>query len=108
MPFSKKELLKISKQHAFAQYDDFYVADCEHIRTLLKNCRITVPNQNRFFVSVNCANLRILAARARAKNLLMPELEEKNLVLGDKRQAFFGYLDFGHTNADINQLCPGE
>lgn len=106
MSLSKKELLKISKQHALAQHKDFYAADCEHIKFLLKNCRISIPKENRFFVSVNCANLRILAARLRAKHLLTPELKQKNLILGDKREAFFGYLDFGHTNAIWEDIIP--
>ena len=54
MALTRKELLKISNEHAQADYDDFYAADCEHIKFLLKNCRINVPKDNRFFVKVNC------------------------------------------------------
>ena len=106
MSLTRTELLKTTNKHAKAEEHSFYAADCEHIKYLLKNCKITVPSKNRFFVTVNCANFRILAARKRAKHLLIPELKEKNLILGDKCEAFFGYLDFGHTNAIWEDIIP--
>lgn len=72
--------------------------DCDRIVELLRNCHITVPKENRFFIRVDCEQIsrNVLSKRAEDfdADLLTPEL-----LAGQEALAYTGSMDFGHTCA---------
>ena len=58
MPLARKELLDYAERHSSKEDAcDVLEADCKIIIYLLDNCKITVPENNRFFVNVNCKGI---------------------------------------------------
>lgn len=77
--------------------------DCDRIAELLKNCGIKVPEENRFFVQVDCEEIgrKVLSQRAEA---LGPELLPPDLAAGQEAMAYTGDKDFGHTCAGWDSI----
>ena len=58
MSLSREELIKnmISNYDA-SEMSDVLEIDCRNVVFLLENCEITIPEDNRFFVCVNCGGI---------------------------------------------------
>ena len=75
---------------------DVLETGCTLIAYLLDNCQITVPEENRFFVSVNCAGVlgRLWWGRSRLVRSAFATEEHQR---GDETLAYTGCLDISHT-----------
>ena len=111
MPKSSEELLEYWKSIPVS--DSVFKADCEGIIYILDNCKITVPEENNFFVCVNADGeqgaifLKVIAEREK------PYFEKAEKIYGAplKAKAFGGNPDFNHTSPvweDVFELgIPG-
>ena len=82
---------------------DAFEADCKIVEHLLDFCEITVPEENRFFVRVNCGGIQHSVIRLRKANYA--DITEKNgLSDGRAALAFSGDWDFGHTSAEWDSI----
>ena len=75
---------------------DTFEHDCDIIEYLLDHCTVTVPAENRFFVSVDCAEIAFHVRDARGKRF-EHLLQEHGLCDGEEALAHTGLYDFGHT-----------
>ena len=79
--------------------------DCDIIEYLFDNCEITIPEENRFFVNVNCDGIQreVFALRAaKYKKVIV----NGNLYEGYSALAYTGEYDFGHTSAAWENIIP--
>ena len=72
--------------------------DCERIVEQLKNCGIEVPEENRFFVRVDCETATREALNKRVERV-SGDLLTRELAEGQEALAYTGDRDFGHTCA---------
>ncbi len=73
--------------------------DCNITEFLLDNCEITVPEGNRFFVSVNCAGIHASVFWNRAQKF-SKAISEYGFHDGNAALAYTGDFDFGHTSTE--------
>ena len=78
---------------------DVLKADCDSIEFLLDNCEITIPEKNRFFVTVNCDGIQNYIYSRRI-NLFKHEIVESGLSIGNETLAYTGDYDFSHTTTE--------
>jgi len=95
MSLNREQLLEYAT--ARAETDDVFGTDCEIIIYLLDHCQITVPEQNRFFVRVNCDGVQREIYRIR-KIPYQQLFKEHGLLEGIRCKAYTGANDFGHTS----------
>lgn len=88
----------MKERYTLSQVRTVFQEDCDRIAELLKNCGITVPEENRFFVRVDCGEIgrRVPGERAEA---LCADLLPPDLLAGQEALAYTGDKDFGHTCA---------
>ena len=104
MPLARKELLDYAERHSSKEDAcDVLEADCKIIIYLLDNCKITVPENNRFFVNVNCKGILNQIAWKRAV-IYDEELKKNKLSDGCNALAFTGTFDIGHTTAEWERV----
>ncbi len=96
MPKSREELLKYAEARIEVKSDSVLEQDCDILEYMLDNCEITVPENNRFFVEINCENIinHICYKRILKCDKL---LVENDLADGNEALAYTGYADFSHT-----------
>jgi len=100
MSLSKEELLNWVENHVvLGEGLDILRNDCEMIVFMLDHCEIKIPEQNRFFVKVNCAGISNLVIKKR-KRILSGLLEKSGLGEGVKALAYTGDCDYSHTTAE--------
>ena len=75
---------------------DVLETGCTLIAYLLDNCQITVPEENRFFVSVNCAGVLGGLWWGRS-SLVRDAFATEEHKRGDETLAYTGCLDISHT-----------
>ena len=99
MYLSKEEMLSWVESHVvFGERLEVLKNDCEIIEFMLDRCEMYVPDQNRFFVKVDCADIPNVVIRKRRKSLgdlVPPSLREGMDVL-----AYTGSYDYSHTTAE--------
>ena len=99
MPLARQELydnvLNMVKQED--ENTDIFERDSKIIEYLLENCEITLPEENRFFIRVNCRDIIGNAIGQRA-NKIHAEVIRQGLEAGIAALAYTGYYDFGHTS----------
>ena len=78
---------------------DAFENDCDLIVFLLENCEITLPQQSRFFVRVNCGDLACHFYRCRARQF-KHLLHDEGLDDGIDALAYTGSYDFSHTSVE--------
>lgn len=99
MSLTRKELLDYAERHSNkGDASDVLKADCDIIIYLFENCEITVPENNRFFVNVNCEGILKHIAWKRVCDY-NKEIKDTNLFDGCDALAYTGTLDIGHTSA---------
>lgn len=100
MPLSRDELLEYSMHDFEAEKgSDVLETDCRNIVYLLENCKITIPEINRFFVEINCAHVQNYVSWQRTE-LYKDEILKSGLSAGAETLAYTGDYDFGHTTAE--------
>lgn len=77
---------------------DCFKTDCDMLIYLLEHCMITIPDDNRFFVDVNCGRIMINVINHRAEKF-HEALKSTELQEGNEVYAFTGMFDFSHTSA---------
>ena len=99
MPLARQELydnvLNMVKQED--ENTDVFERDSRIIKYLLENCEITLPEENRFFIMVNCRDIIGIVPGQRAKKS-HAEVIRQGLEPGIAARAYTGYYDFGHTS----------
>lgn len=99
MALTETQLLAAAEKAPWADIrEDAFSADCDRIVFLLENCDITVPEDNTFFVRVNCGSIHGLVMNRRVEKL-EPGLLTPELIRGQQSLAYTGERDFGHTCA---------
>ena len=97
---TREELLLFAKTCADSGDDcSVFEKDREIVEFLLDNCEITVPEENRYFVNVNCEGITGSVISERAKKFAC-EIEQNGLTDGEKSLAYTGAYDFGHTTTE--------
>ena len=100
MSLSREELLNWAENRVvFGEGIDILKNDCEMIVFMLDHCEIKIPEQNRFFVKVNCAGISNLVIKKR-KRILSGLLDKSGLGEGVKALAYTGDCDYSHTTAE--------
>ncbi len=100
MSLNREELLEYAIQNfEVGKNDDVLVLDCKNIVYLLENCEITVPENNRFFVEVNCIGVQNEVCRKRAEQYYC-DIVENGFSIGNETLAYTGTYDFSHTTAE--------
>ena len=99
MSLSKEELLSwVEERIVFGKGLDILKNDCEIIEFALDHCEIDVPDQNRFFINVNCANIPHFVIRKRGEN--RGAVVPSRLCEGIEALAYTGASDYSHTTAE--------
>ncbi|MBQ2891054.1 MAG: hypothetical protein IJE44_05365 [Clostridia bacterium] len=99
MSLNREELFEYATKHIKTDDNsDVLELDCKNIIFLLDNCEITVPESNRFFITVNCEGIQKNIYNKRM-HLFSHEIAESGLYVGDEARAYTGYYDFSHTTA---------
>lgn len=100
MALNREELLAYLENNAEIKGDcDVLETDCRNIIFLLDNCEITIPENNRFFVEVNCSEIQKHIYNQRMKNY-DSVIAESALSAGRETLAYTGNYDFSHTTAE--------
>ena len=100
MSLTREELfLNTEKYIDIKDECDVLKADCDSIEFLLDNCEITIPEKNRFFVTVNCDGIQNYIYSRRI-NLFKHEIDESRLSIGNETLAYTGDYDFSHTTTE--------
>ena len=99
MSLSREELLNWVENHiVLGEGLDILKNDCEIIEFALDHCEIDIPEQNRFFINVNYADIPCFVTKKRRKHLgdlIPPSLHEGMAAL-----AYTGSYDYSHTTAE--------
>ena len=99
MSLSKEELLGwVEERIVFGKGLDILKNDCEIIEFALDHCEIDVPDQNRFFINVNCADIPHFVTGKRVEN--RGEVVPSSFREGIEALAYTGSSDYSHTTAE--------
>ena len=99
MSLSREELLSWAENRVvFGEGLDILKNDCEIIAFMLDNCEIEIPERNRFFVNVNCANIPYFLTGKREEN--RGEVVPSSFREGIEALAYTGASDYSHTTAE--------
>ena len=99
MSLSRDKLLAWVENHiVLGQGLDILKNDCDIIEFLLDNCEIEIPEDNRFFVKVNCTGISDTVIAKRRKRIR--GLIDEGLRDGLEALAHTGYCDYSHTTAE--------
>ena len=99
MSLSRDKLLAWVENHiVLGQGLDILKNDCVIIEFLLDNCEIEIPEDNRFFVKVNCTGISDTVIAKRRKRIR--GLIDEGLRDGLEALAHTGYCDYSHTTAE--------
>lgn len=100
MPLSREKLLNWVENHiVLGEGIDILKNDCEIIEFMLDHCEIDIPEQNRFFVKVNCTDISSDVKKKRLKALVDP-IAASELQDGIDAFAYTGSYDYSHTTAE--------
>ncbi len=97
MEKSREEMLTHVQQ--YIETDDVLHTNTLLILYLLENCEITVPEEKRYFVRVNCEGIttHIIEKRATA---MLDAIRNSYLGKGEEALFYTGMYDFGHTTTE--------
>ena len=99
MSLSREELLNwVENRIVFGEGLDILKNDCEIIEFALDHCEIDIPEQNRFFINVNYADIPCFVTKKRRKHL--GDLVPPSLREGMEALAYTGACDYSHTTAE--------
>ena len=105
MSLTRNELISKSEQFTTISPKNIIKETSDIIIFFLENCEITVPEDHRFFVNVNCDRLmeKVFQRRAAYIKSISPL---KHLEKGENSLAYTGTYDFGHTSPDWESVIP--
>ena len=105
MPYIRDRLLAETLKLTTVNPENIIKEVSDIIIYYLENCEITIAEDRRFFVNVNCDRLMEKSFQKRAEwvNNTYPL---PNLEAGQKAMAFTGTYDFGHTSPDWETVIP--
>ena len=100
MSLSREQLLQwVESQIAFGSGVDILENDCKIIEFMLDHCEIEIPENNRFFVKVNCTNIPNVVIKKRIK-ALGDVIATSALRDGVDVLAYTGAYDYSHTTTE--------
>lgn len=104
MPKSREKLIKFAERYIdIGNEPDCVKNDAEIVSYLLENCEIIIPENNNFFVDVNCEGVAWHVTYNRADKF-HKEVEDNGLKAGEKALAHTGNWDYSHTTTDWQDL----
>ena len=104
MSVSREELFRVANGYIdIGDEPDCVKRDCDFLCYLFENCEIILPENNRFFVDVNCEGLAWHLTYNRADKF-HKEVEDNGLKAGEKALAHTGNWDYSHTTTDWQEL----
>lgn len=99
MPLTENELRTYAMNYKKSGNVSVFEEDCDVLEYLLDNCEITVPEENRFFVSVNAGDIMFNKSCGRG-NKFSHIVSDNGLQAGFDKLIYTGYYDLSHTSAD--------
>lgn len=101
MSLDREKLLAYAyeRKEIGADVPDVLENDCDIIEFFLDNCEITIPENNTFFVNVNCAKILNQFSGERIAHC-EAELIEAGVFAGFETQAYSGLSDYSHTTPE--------
>ena len=94
------ELMKSAEAYTLPpEHADVCALDAEQIVYLLTHADISVPWENRFFVSPSFTGIAVHTPGKRLRHIEAPE-RIKQLIENEKLRPYTGAQDFGHTSPD--------
>lgn len=104
MSLGREELIKnMQTDYEATEMSDVLEIDCRNVVFLLENCEITIPEENRFFVNVNCGGIENYIYKKRIEKFDYM-LHESGFMDGMEALAYTGSYDFGHTTAEWDSV----
>lgn len=104
MPKTREELIKFAEQYIdIGNEPDCVKSDAEIVSYLLENCELIIPENNNFFVDVNCEGVAWHLTYNRAGKFSQ-EIIDAGLAAGEKALAHTGIWDYSHTTTDWQDL----
>ena len=104
MPKTREELIKFAEQYIdIGNEPDCVKSDAEIVSYLLENCEIIIPENNNFFVDVNCEGVAWHVTYNRADKFHQ-EVIDAGLAAGERSLAHTGNWDYSHTTTDWQDL----
>ena len=99
MPLTEKELRTYAVNYKKGENTDVFEEDCDVLVYLLDNCTVTMPPENRFFVSVNAGDIMFNKSCDRG-NKFSHIVADNGLQAGFDKLIYTGCFDLSHTSAD--------
>ena len=104
MSVSREELFRVANDYIdIGDEPDCVKRDCDFLCYLFENCEIILPENNRFFVDVNCEGLAWHLTYNRADKFHQ-EVTDAGLAAGERALAHTGNWDYSHTTTDWQDL----
>lgn len=99
MPLTREKMINYAMKRKNTKGRSVLEEDCDILEYLLDNCTIEIPEENRFFVSVNTCGIQdsVYYSRGDKYNYL---IAENGLSNGFVSMAYTGGYDFSHTSAE--------
>ena len=96
MPLTREELTRWALEHTSTGEENIRENDCEILLYLLEHCEIRIPEENRFFGTLDCEWILSSVTEKRVK-ALEDSFSLPKLYPGRDALAYTGCRDFGHT-----------
>lgn len=103
MSLTREEMLGYVLENIENEPKDTLTKDCDTLEYLFDNCTITIPMENRFFCSVNTADITWDIRRVRAKKF-SSIIKDNHLEDGFEALAYTGAYDYSHTITEWDNL----
>ena len=100
MPLTREQMVEHILKNIETQDCDTETKDAEKLEFLFDNCEITIPDENRYFVSVNCFEISQQILHNNRVSKFSGLIPENGLSDGFDSLAYTGFHDFSHTSAD--------
>lgn len=104
MSLTRGEMLGYVLENIENEPKDILTKDCDTLEYLFDNCTIKIPKENRFFVSVNTADITWDIIREVRAKKFSSVIKDNNLEDGFEALAYTGAYDYSHTTTEWDNL----
>lgn len=104
MSLTRGEMLGYVLENIENEPKDILTKDCDTLEYLFDNCTIKIPKENRFFVSVNTADITWDIIREVRAQKFSSVIKDNNLEDGFEALAYTGAYDYSHTTTEWDNL----
>jgi len=104
MMTNREQLATYALEHMQIGTDiDVLQNDCEILIYLLEHCEITIPEENRYFVEVDCSEILSSLTWKRGE-YFKKEIADTGLLEGSENLAYTGIFDISHTTPEWEKV----